>query len=62
MTTCTFEGCERKPAYPDQPRCDVHRLRWVPNAEVERPVPEWVRRMNAVGLPPKDYTNSGSAA
>jgi hypothetical protein len=54
MTTCTFEGCERKPAYPDQSRCEDHRLRWVGPAEQTEP--EWVRRRRTVGLPIKDYT------
>ena len=42
MTRCTFEGCERAPRFPDQSRCEVHRLRWV--GAPERREPEWLRR------------------
>lgn len=46
MTTCTFQGCERKPAYPDQSRCESHRLRWVAREPVHEPrIPAWVERM-----------------
>lgn len=50
MTKCVVEGCERKPAYPDQSRCEDHRLRWT-----QPPVePLWVRRMREGKLPAKE--------
>lgn len=55
MNRCTFEGCDRKPAFPDQARCEVHRLRWVAGQPAERR-PEWLRRRDEQGLPAKDYT------
>ena len=42
MTTCTFEGCEETPAFPDQSRCEEHRLRWLPKERVEQPEPRWL--------------------
>ena len=52
MTRCTSPGCLRKPAYPDQARCEQHRERWLP---------EWRRRAEARpdGLR-KDLTGIGS--
>jgi hypothetical protein len=60
MKTCTFEGCERAPVYPDQSRCEIHRLRWV--SEPVQRQPEWLRRKQEMGLPAKDYSNTGHAA
>lgn len=56
MSTCTFAGCTRKPTYPDQSRCEDHRLRWITRQPAEAQQPEWLRRMHRVGLPPKDMT------
>lgn len=56
MKTCTFEGCERAPVYPDQNRCEDHRLRWLVSEPAEQRQPEWLRRKNEIGLPAKDMT------
>ena len=55
MSKCTYEGCERAPRYPDQSRCEDHRLRWMPREPAQHE-PEWLRRRRTVGLPAKDYT------
>lgn len=56
MTRCTFEGCTRTPRFPDQSRCEQHRLRWIPGNSPEARKPEWLRRMDERGLPAKDFT------
>lgn len=60
MSKCVVAGCERAPVFPDQSRCEVHRLRWRVIEGGRPDKPEWLRRMQRVGLPAKDYT--GSAA
>lgn len=56
MTKCVVSGCERAPLYPDQARCEVHRLRWRVIAGERPSEPAWLRRMKRQGLPAKDMT------
>lgn len=56
MNRCTFADCLRKPVYPDQSRCEEHRLRWLVREPVRPAEPEWLRRARTSGLPAKDYS------
>lgn len=42
---CKYEGCTNDRAYPDQPFCATHRLRWIAGQSPEPtplPEPRWL--------------------
>lgn len=56
ITLCRYDGCRRAATYPDQARCEEHRLRWMPGRSVEQPRrPAWIERM---AVNSKDFTGS----
>lgn len=58
ITLCRYDGCRRAATYPDQARCEEHRLRWMPGKAAEIRRPAWIERM---ALNAKELSSGGIA-